>query len=370
MGWLRDTIFRLMPHATTPGLRRIGNPGPDDPVLVTGNFTLTVRRMERELQGYDVWLLVANSRGINVWCAAGGGHFTHHDVIAAVRASRLAERVSHRRLVLPQLAATGVEPRLIQDATGFEGHWGPARLEDLHEFLDRGCKVTKKQRLMRFPAWERAEMATMWAVPVAAIAALVLTFAAGGRVAAAAAAVVALEVYGIFLVLPGVPIVGWRKLITFAAAVLLSSGAAVGALALTGGVGAGAIVILSLTAAVTVAVLSIDLAGSTPWYPSSINSLGNHFHLELITERCTGAAECVKVCPRDVLHMDGKNRVVDIARPDSCLLCGACIVQCPDDALQFRFEDGRVVEPAVVRTTRLNMLGRRTVAVDAEARHG
>lgn len=84
MTGIRDAILRLLPHATQPGLRPVGNPGADAPVLVTGNYHLTVQRLERVLRGHDVWLLVANSRGINVWCAAGGGHFTHHDIIAAI----------------------------------------------------------------------------------------------------------------------------------------------------------------------------------------------------------------------------------------------------------------------------------------------
>jgi NAD-dependent dihydropyrimidine dehydrogenase PreA subunit len=122
--------------------------------------------------------------------------------------------------------------------------------------------------------------------------------------------------------------------------------------------------LLAGVCAASMAVLSVDFAGTTPWLPSSINSLSQPFALELVESRCTGAAECVLVCPRAVLEMDGPRRKVEIARPEDCVRCGACIVQCPDDALRFRFSDGRVVEPETVRRTRLNMLGRRTVEVD------
>jgi CO dehydrogenase/acetyl-CoA synthase gamma subunit (corrinoid Fe-S protein) len=111
-GWLRDTVLRLLPHAAPRGLERIGRPGPTAPVLVTGNFTVTVRRVKQTLAGRDAWLLVANSNGINVWCAAGGGHLTHHDVIAAIRASRIGQLVGHRTLVLPQLSARSPRPRV------------------------------------------------------------------------------------------------------------------------------------------------------------------------------------------------------------------------------------------------------------------
>jgi NAD-dependent dihydropyrimidine dehydrogenase PreA subunit len=362
MTGFRDTIFRLFPHATSPGLRRIGNPGRDAPVLVTGNYALTVRRLEEVLRGHDVWLLVANSRGINVWCAAGGGHFTHHDVIAAIRAGRLSEHVSHRRVVLPQLSATGVEPKRIFVATAFEGHWGPARLEDLPEYIERGCRVKNSQRRMRFPAWERAEMATMWAVPITAIAVLVLAFTSGARIAAIAACAVIAEVLGIFLALPRVPIVGRYKWLTFLGAAALATAGAAGILQLSGGLDKHALIALAIATTGTVTLLSLDIAGATPCHPGTINSIGNHYHLELAADRCTGAAECVKVCPRNVLHMNGPERHVQIERPEDCLLCGACIVQCPDDALRFRFEDGRVVEPETIRTTHLNLLGRRTAA--------
>ena len=157
--WLRDTVLRMLPHATRPGLYPIGRPGPDAPVVCTGNFTLTVRRMKDALAGHDAWLLVADSHGINVWCAAGGGHLTHHSVIAALRAFEVARHVEHRRLVLPQLAATGIERRLVEEATGWKPVWGPARLEDLPGFLARGLKLRRAERTMRFPAWERLERA-------------------------------------------------------------------------------------------------------------------------------------------------------------------------------------------------------------------
>ena len=356
---LRDTILRLLPHPTGHGLRKIGNPDPDAPVLVTGNYALTVRRLERALRGRDVWLLVANSRGVNVWCAAGGGHFTDHDVIAAIRASGLADKVSHRRLVLPQLAATGIEPRHIDDATGFKSRWGPARLEDLPAFLDRGGRVTKAERIMRFPAWERAEMAAMWAVPIAAVAALVLGLFVDGLTAAVGAGCVIVEIFGIFLAIPRVPIVGPGGWFTLGASALLSTAAGALVLALFGGHAAGALWGLALANLSAAALLAVDIAGTTPLHPGTINSLGNRYRVELVEERCTGAAACVQVCPRGVLAMDGARRKVRLAHPDDCILCGACIVQCPDDALRFRFPDGRCVEADVIRTTRLNMLGRR-----------
>jgi CO dehydrogenase/acetyl-CoA synthase gamma subunit (corrinoid Fe-S protein) len=137
----RDLAFRMLPHRCPTGVVTIGRPTRSSPVVATGNYALTVRRIRRALAGRDVWLLVVNSRGINVWCAAGGGHLTHHDFVAAIRASRLDDLVDHRRLIVPQLTATGVERRYITDATGWNVRWGPADMADLHVYLDRGCRV-------------------------------------------------------------------------------------------------------------------------------------------------------------------------------------------------------------------------------------
>ncbi len=359
LSWLRDTVLRLLPHATHRGLRAIGRPGPGAPVLVTGNFTLTVRRLERVLAGRDVWLLVCNSRGINVWCAAAGGHFTHHDVIAAVRASRLGDHVECRELVLPQLAATGIEPREIERATGLSCRWGPARLEELPTFLDRGCRVKRTQRRMTFPPRERMEMALMWALPMSLLGLGACWLTTDIRAGIAAAAMVLAQVFGIFALLPWLPVVGTTRWATYGGAAVAGFAAAASALTALGAVSAASLISVAATAFAAMIVLSLDLAGTTPWYPSTINSFRNSFAIELDEARCTGSAACVQVCPCDVLAMTGKRHKVAIRHPDACIRCGACIVQCPEDALHFRFYDGRIVDAQTVRTTHLNMLGRR-----------
>ena len=365
LGWAWDTAFRYLPHATRPGLRRIGHPGPDSPVLLTGNFTLTVRRLTEVLEGRDAWLLVANSRGINVWCAAGGGHLTDHDVIAVLRASDIEEHVAHRTLVLPQLAATGIERRHITEVTGWETKWGPARLEDLPELLDRDLRPKKSHRLMRFPLWERLEMALMWGLPLSLIGLGVVGALVDWLTGAVTGGLVLASVSGLFGSLPRLRMNGWRRWLAHGGFAVLGAAAGVAALFALGHLTSATALAVSIASLVAMALLSIDLAGTTPWYPSSINSVGEDFRVALDDDRCTGTTECVQVCPRDVLRMNGGRRKVEIVRPDQCIRCGACIVQCPEDALFFRSADGRVVEPSTVRSTRLNMLGKRTVQLAA-----
>ena len=106
------TLLRVLPFPCQTGLIKIGNPGRNSPVFLTDNFRLTVARVIRAIKGLDAYLLVANSRGINVWCAATGGMLTNHDVISVLKTSGIEEQVDHRQIILPQLAATGIEGQI------------------------------------------------------------------------------------------------------------------------------------------------------------------------------------------------------------------------------------------------------------------
>ncbi len=361
--YLRDRALGMLPHRAPTGLIRIGKPDRHSPVLVTGNFTLTVRRLRDALQGHDAWLLVANSKGIDVWCAAGGGHLTHHDIISVIRTSHVADRIDRREVILPQLCATGVERRRITEATGFETRWGPARLEDLPAFVDRGEQAIKSDRFMRFPAWERMEMAALLGVPILIVMLPVLAGVFGWITMAAGGIAVGLFVFGLFGLLPWLQIQGRRRFLTFA---VFAAGAALfgcGLLFALGAATSANLTAVSVASFAGIALVSIDLAGVTPWYGSYINTFHNEAHIELVADRCTAVAECVEVCPRDVLEMNESQRKVEIKKPDWCIQCGACIVQCPTDALRFRYDDGRVVEAPTIRHTRMNMVGRRSIEV-------
>ena len=363
--YTRDTVFRLFPHRAPTGLLRLGDPDRSSPVLLTGNFTLTVRRLRDAIDGLDAWLLVANSHGINVWCAAGGGHLTHHDVIAVLRTSRIADRVDHRELMLPQLAATGVERRPIEEATGWRVHWGPGRLEELPAVLGRGGPVHGSERRMRVPLWERLEIASIWFLPVALILGVGVGLVAGWPAAAAVALPIVLTVVTIFAALPRLPVTGPRRWLTYGTFAL--TGAAIGWAVLSIACQSSPSLLQTATvggaAVLAMLVLSVDLTGTTPLYPGSVNTRAGTPHIELDAARCTGASDCVQVCPSEVLRMTGdpSRAVVDTA--EACIACGACIVQCPEDALFFAYPDGRIVMPATIRRTRLNLIGERTVRI-------
>ena len=111
-------------YRVKPGLYALGTPNAAAPVLVTANYKLTFDQLRSSLDDLDAWLLVVDTRGINVWCAAGKGTFCAEEVARVVLETRLAEIVDHRRLVLPQLSAPGVAAHKVKEACGFRASSG------------------------------------------------------------------------------------------------------------------------------------------------------------------------------------------------------------------------------------------------------
>jgi hypothetical protein len=154
-------------YRVRPGLYALGGPGPASPVLVTANYKLTVDALRGALPGLDAWVLVVDTRGINVWCAAGKGTFSAEEVARMARTTRLAEVVDHRRLILPQLAASGVAAHRVKEACGFRVIYGPVRAGDLPRFLSDGMKADGEMRTVTFDLAERvvlapAELKYLW----------------------------------------------------------------------------------------------------------------------------------------------------------------------------------------------------------------
>ena len=142
-------------YRVEPGLYALGAPTPASPVLVTANYKLTFDQLRSSLGELDAWLLVVDTGGINVWCAAGKGTFRAQEVARMVHETRLAEIVEHRRLVLPQLSAPGVAAHKVKEACGFRVTFGPVRAGDLPAFLASGMKADAAMRKVTFDLRER-----------------------------------------------------------------------------------------------------------------------------------------------------------------------------------------------------------------------
>ena len=144
-----------MRYIVEPGLYAVGSPTPDSPVFVSANYKMSFDRLRSQLGGRDGWILVLDTKGINVWCAAGKGTFGTDEIVNRVAATRLGEVVSHRTLVLPQLGAPGVSAYEVKRRSGFSVAYGPVRAEDLPAFLDAGMKATPDMRRVRFTMRDR-----------------------------------------------------------------------------------------------------------------------------------------------------------------------------------------------------------------------
>ncbi|MBU2489705.1 MAG: hypothetical protein KKA60_09965 [Proteobacteria bacterium] len=142
-------------HRVTPGLYCVGKAGAESPVLVTANYSLSFDALRKELSGIAAWILVLDTRGVNVWCAAGKKTFSTGEVVLQVQQTRLETVVSHKRLVLPQLGAVGVNAHAVKKGCGFEVLWGPVRAADIPAFLKNGMKCTRPMRRVRFSLLDR-----------------------------------------------------------------------------------------------------------------------------------------------------------------------------------------------------------------------
>ena len=143
-------------YTVAPGLYAVGEPTGDSPVLVSANYKMSFDRLRFVLAGRNAWILVIDTKGINVWCAAGKGTFGTDEIVQRVQNVALDRVVAHRWLIVPQLGAPGVAAHEVRARCGFRVFYGPVRAEDLPAFLDAGMKTTPDMRRVAFDLRDRA----------------------------------------------------------------------------------------------------------------------------------------------------------------------------------------------------------------------
>jgi len=171
-----------MRYAIPPGLYAVGNPSAESHVFVSANYKMSFDCLRSALDGRDGWILALDTKGINVWCAAGKGTFGTDEIVHRIEATRLAEAVSHRVLILPQLGAPGVAAHEVRERAGFRVVYGPVRARDLPSFLDAGMKATPAMRRVTFTFGERLVLTPIEVVnlPRSFLFALAAVFLLGG----------------------------------------------------------------------------------------------------------------------------------------------------------------------------------------------
>ena len=366
-----ETLLRLFPFPAKTGMVKIGSPNRTSPVLLTCNFQLTVRRVKHALRGVDCYLLVANTKGINVWCAATGGHLNNHSVISMIKTSGIEEKVDHKKIILPQLAAPGVESIVIKKKTSWDILWGPVDIRDIKEFLKNNFTKTEKMHKVTFPLIERIEMAIMWAFPLSVFLSLIwIPFFINELLALLiqvwAISLITFIFYPIFepiLLLEKkqkkYAFFGWSKALIL---IFISSFALLGTVIYT--------IILnsfepwtfarwSIFSLVVSIIIVIDLTGTTPIFKSDTHG-DKVFTIKVDSEKCKGTEICLSVCPRNCFEMSEERDLAIFKREQDCVQCSACIVQCPFDAIQFEDQKGNILTPETVRKFKLNLSGKRT----------
>jgi hypothetical protein len=174
-------------YRVDPGLYALGTPDERSDVLVTANYKLTFDVLRKNLSGLNLWLLVLDTKGINVWCAAGKGTFGTEELVRRIRLTKLENVVIHRRLILPQLGATGIAAHLVKKNSGFTVIFGPVRASDIKLFLEAGYKAAKEMRLVKFGWYDRLKLIPndfiynlKYLIPLLVILPLISGFSANG----------------------------------------------------------------------------------------------------------------------------------------------------------------------------------------------
>lgn len=337
---------RLFPFPTKPGLRRIGNPDRSSPVLVTCNFELTVREVIKTLEhdGIAAWLLVAPTKGVNVWCAGGAGDFTADTVISVIKTSGIEKLVDHRRLILPQLSANGVNFWTLKERSGWSPRFGPAHIKDLAAYLaSKKWRTDPKHRKVTFGVKDRFVMGTNLGFNVSLL--LILPLLIGsiwipGLWWKTLPLLFILSLASTLLVfwLPGK--VGVQKGISLG---LIASAAFVVASTTMWPLSPWALLAWAGWIVLTAAFIGYDMPSWSPLWRQDMRELitgVKSTHVEIIPAKCITCHLCDVVCPVGVFGFNDATRKYEVQNLEACIACGACIENCPTDAIVNNFREG------------------------------
>jgi hypothetical protein len=150
--------FNRDKYRINPGLYGVGTPTPESDVFVTANYKLSFDNLRKNLAGESGWILVLDTRGVNVWCAAGKGTFGTKELVNRISIVSLEKVVNHRRLILPQLGATGIAAHKVKEESGFNVNYGPVRAADLKKFMRNGYRADRDMRKVTFGFFDRIKL--------------------------------------------------------------------------------------------------------------------------------------------------------------------------------------------------------------------
>ncbi len=124
------------PIQVSPGVYEIGKPGPNSPLLVTTNFSLTYFSVSGETaaSGIPSWLLVCDTEGMSVLTAWAAGKFDAEKIAKSVKQYTVEEKIQHRKIIIPGHVAV-ISGELEDELPGWEVLVGPREAVDIPNFL-------------------------------------------------------------------------------------------------------------------------------------------------------------------------------------------------------------------------------------------
>ncbi len=135
---LRENIYTdpQKPIQVQPGIYEINNPSPDDPLMVTTNFSITYFSVANEVEssGQPGWLLVADAEGMSVLTAWAAGNFDAEQIAKDVKRFDVESKINKKRIVIPGHVAV-ISGELEEELPGWEIKVGPREAVDLPAFL-------------------------------------------------------------------------------------------------------------------------------------------------------------------------------------------------------------------------------------------
>lgn len=153
--------FNRMTHKVKPGFYAIGKPDANDHIIVTCNYKLTFDIVRKSLEGMNIWVLVLDTDGVNVWCAAGKGSFGSAELIYSIEKFNVSNHVNHNNLIVPQLGAPGIQSHLIKEITGFIIKYSPVHIKDLKDYITNGYHAEETTRKVSFNLIDRLKVTTL-----------------------------------------------------------------------------------------------------------------------------------------------------------------------------------------------------------------
>lgn len=325
--------FRHVDFPTNLRLIKIGNPDENSHVIITGNYIYTVRRLIKILKGFDCYLLVAKSSGSNVWCAAGMGEFSEHDIVDIINFSGISNIVKHRTLILQPAAAVGVDTKIVREKTGWNVKWAPYHFIYLPKYLRNNTKKTKEMYKMPFPLRDRIEMAIGTATMTSLTPLFISFFWMRELFLGITAMIVVVTLFN-FVCYPLLPREKYFRKSLLAFGFLAAGLAGWGYYNLWG---LTEYIQWEIILAGVMFISCADMCGSTTLVKTTVSHWMKSGNYESLFEpivnpnECIGCRVCIEVCPKGVYEVNNKKVFAKYSK--ECCECLACIKQCSRNAI-------------------------------------